>query len=92
MNIGTTAESDHRSELATSGIKRVTLLRTRETDCPTDTLTRRTLASLLEELGQPEEALCHWNAALACEPGCLKAQSRVVRCRERIGQPLQSAL
>jgi len=50
------------SEPATSCINWVTLLQTRLTDCPTDTLTRCALASLLEELGQPEEALCHWNA------------------------------
>lgn len=80
------------SEPATSCINWVTLLQTRLADCPTDTLTRYTLASLLEELGQSAEALCHWNAVLLCDPDSLKARAGVVRCRQQIGQPLQSDL
>ena len=91
MNIGATAESDYRSEPATSWIKWVTLLQTRLTDCPTDTPTRCALASLLEELGQPEEALCHWNAVLVYDPDNLKAREGKAWCRERIGRPLLSA-
>jgi hypothetical protein len=95
MNIGTPSaqpSSTTRSEPGTSWIKWVLLLQTRLTDCPTDTLTRCALASLLEELGQPDEALCHWNAVLVCDPDSLKARAGVVRCRQRIGQPLQSDL
>lgn len=78
------------SEPATSWMKWVTLLQTRLTDCPTDTLTRCALASLLEELGQLEEALCNWNVVLVCGPNSLKAREGMARCRQRIGQPLQS--
>ncbi|MDE3042757.1 MAG: tetratricopeptide repeat protein [Nitrospirota bacterium] len=60
--------------------------------CPTDILARCELAMLLEKLGQPEEALCHWNAVLACDPNSLKAREGVARCRQRTGRPLQSAL
>ena len=81
-----------RSEPATSQMKWIALLQTRMTDCPTDTLTRCTLASLLEELGQPEEALCHWNAVLIYDPTNLIARAGVTRCRQRIGQPMQSDL
>lgn len=73
-------------------MKWVSLLQTRMTDCPTDILTRCTLASLLEELRQPEEALCHWNAVLVYDPNNLKARGRVARCRQRIGQPLLADL
>lgn len=73
------------SEPGTSPMKWVSLLQTRMTDCPTDTLTRCTLASLLEDLEQPEEALCHWNAVLLYDPNSLKAQAGEARCRQRIG-------
>jgi hypothetical protein len=94
MSIGTPSVQPSpttESESGTSCINGVTLLQTRLTDCPTDTLTRCALASLMEELGQPEEALCHWNAVLVCDPDSLKAREGVARCRERIGRPLQSA-
>ena len=51
--------------------------------CPTDILARSELATLLEQLGQPEEALCNWNAVLACDPNSLKAREGVARCRQR---------
>ena len=73
------------SEPGTSPMKWVSLLQTRMTDCPTDTLTRCTLASLLEDLEQLEEALCHWNAVLLYDPNSLKAQAGEARCRQRIG-------
>ena len=95
MNIGTPSVQPSpttESESGTSPMKWVPLLQTRLTDCPTDTLTRCTLASLLEELEKPEEALCHWNAVLLCDPDSLKARAGVARCRQRIGQPLQSDL
>jgi hypothetical protein len=60
--------------------------------CPTDVLARCELAMLLEKLGQPEEALCHWNAVLAWDPNSLKAREGVARCRQRTGRPLQSVL
>jgi hypothetical protein len=59
--------------------------------CPTDILARSELAILLEQLGQPEEALFHWNAILICEPNSLRAREGVARCRQRTGQPPQSA-
>jgi len=95
MNIDATApqlSSATRSELGTLWVKWVTLMQTRLTDCPTDTLRRCALASLLEELGKPEEALCHWNAALVYDPDNLKAREGMVRGRQRIEQPLQSDL
>lgn len=88
MNIGTPSAQPTvtaRSEPATSSTKWVALLQTRMADCPTDTLTRCTLASLLEELGQPEEALCHWNAVLVYDPNNLNARAGVARCCQRIG-------
>jgi len=96
MNIDATAPqlspTTLSSEPGTSWVKCVTLLQTRLADCPTDTLTRCAFASLLKELGKPEEALCHWNAALVYDPDNLKAREGMVRWRQRIGQPLQSDL
>ena len=60
--------------------------------CPTDILARSDLAMLLEQLGQPEEALCNWHAVLDCDPNSLNAREGVARCRQRPGRPLQSAL
>lgn len=88
MNIGTPSAQPTitaESEPATSQVKWVALLQTRMADCPTDTLTRCTLASLLEELSQPEEALCHWNAVLVYDPNNLSARAGETRCRQRIG-------
>lgn len=58
--------------------------------CPTDILARSELATLLEQLDQPEEALFNWNAVLACNPNSLKAREGVARCRRRTGLSLQS--
>jgi hypothetical protein len=60
--------------------------------CPTDILARCELAMLLEKLGQPEEALCNWNAVLTCDSNSLKAREGVARCRQRTGRPLQFPL
>ena len=49
--------------------------------CPTDILEECELATLLEQLGQLEEALCHWNAVLACDPNSLNAREGVAQCR-----------
>ena len=96
MNIDATAPQLNpttlSSEPGTSWVKWVPLLQMRLTDCPTDTLTRCSLASLQEELGKPEEALCHWNATQVYDPDNLKAREGMVRWRQRIGQPLQSDL
>lgn len=59
--------------------------------CPTDILARCELATLLEKLEQPEEALFNWNTVLTCDPNSLKAREGVARCRQRSGRPLQSA-
>lgn len=58
--------------------------------CPTDVLTRCELATLLEKLEQPEEALSHWQVVLASDPNSLNAREGVARCRLQAGRPLQS--
>lgn len=81
MSIGASASQPSpttRFEPATSSMTWVILPQTRLTDRPTDTLARCALASLLQELGQSQEALCHWNAMLVCDPNSLKAQTGVV--------------
>lgn len=60
------------------------------TICPRDILVRCDLASVLEELGQYEEALFNWKAVLADDSNNLKAREGMVRCRLRILHPLQS--
>ena len=55
------------------------------TVCPNDILARSELATLLEQLGQPKQALCHWNMVLACDPNSLNGREGVARCRQRIG-------
>jgi cytochrome c-type biogenesis protein CcmH/NrfG len=52
---------------------------------PNDILARSELATLLEQLGQPKQALCHWNMVLACDPNSLNGREGVARCRQRIG-------
>ena len=56
--------------------------------CPTDMWARNELATLWEQLGQPEEALFNWSAVLACDPNSLKAREGVARCRQRTGRAL----
>ena len=56
--------------------------------CPADILARCELATLLEKLEQPEEALCNWHAVLICDPNSLNAREGVARCRQRTGRPL----
>ena len=60
--------------------------------CPMDILTQCELASMLEELGQHEDALFNWKAVLACDPNNLKAREGMARCRQRTGRPLQSRM
>lgn len=71
-------------------ITRITQLQETLAICPTDILARSELATLLEHLDQPEEALFNWNAVLACNPNNLKAREGVARCRRRTGRSLQS--
>lgn len=58
--------------------------------CPADIAARSELATLLEQLDQPEDALLNWNAILACNPNNLQAREGVARCRRRTLRPLQS--
>ncbi|MBI3356815.1 MAG: hypothetical protein HY038_08610 [Nitrospirae bacterium] len=71
-------------------ITRITRLQETLAFCPTDSLARSELATLLEQLDQPEEALVNWNAVLASNPNNLKAREGVARCRQRTGRPHQS--
>lgn len=71
-------------------VARITRLQENLAVCPTDILVRSELATLLEQLDQPEEALFNWNAVLACNPNNLKAREGVARCRRRTGRSLQS--
>ena len=71
-------------------ITRLTRLQETLAVCPTDILARSELATLLEQLDQPEEALFNWNAVLACNPNNLTAREGVARCRRRTGLSLQS--
>jgi tetratricopeptide (TPR) repeat protein len=73
-----------------SSIDRLTELQKLLAVCPTDILARCDLASLLEELGQHEEALFSWKAVVASDPNNLKAWEGMTRCRERIGRSPQS--
>lgn len=60
--------------------------------CPVDILARYALATLLEENGQPDEALFNWRAILASNPNSLRAREGVVRCRQQIGRILSDVL
>jgi cytochrome c-type biogenesis protein CcmH/NrfG len=73
-------------------IARLSRLQEILTVCPADILARSEMAALLEQLGQPEEALFNWKAVLACDPNSLKAREGVARCQQRTGRPLQSNL
>jgi cytochrome c-type biogenesis protein CcmH/NrfG len=57
---------------------------------PADIAARSELATLLEQLDQPEEALLNWNAILSCDPNNLHAREGVARCRRRMLWPLKS--
>ena len=59
---------------------------------PTDVLARCDVASLLEELGQYEEALSNWKAVVASDPTNLKAWEGTKRCRNRIRRSPQSQI
>lgn len=57
---------------------------------PADIAARSELATLLEQLDQPDDALLNWNAILACNPNNLQAREGVARCRRRTLRPLHS--
>lgn len=76
---------DHATE---SWIDRVARLEKLLTICPRDLLIRCDLASVLEDLGQHQEALLNWKAILSFDPNNLKAREGMARCRLRIGQLL----
>ena len=71
-------------------IARISRLQDTLTVCPTDVLARCELATLLEKLEQPEEALVHWQVVLSCDSNSLNAREGVARCRLQGGRPLQS--
>ena len=73
-----------------SSIDRLTELQKLLAVCPTDILVRCDLASLLEELGQHEEALFNWKAVVASDSNNLKAWEGMTRCRKRTGRLPQS--
>jgi hypothetical protein len=70
--------------------ERLAELRKLLTICPADVLARCDLAVLLEELGQPDEALLNWKAVLDFDPNNLKAREGVNRCRNRTGPSSQT--
>jgi len=92
MNERNKEESDSVSpnHLTESWIDRAARLEKFLTICPRDILVRCDLASVLEELGQYEEALFNWKAVLAEDSNNLNAREGMVRCRLRIGRPLRS--
>ena len=51
--------------------------------CPADLKSRRELAQLLEDLGEPEAALFHWNGILDCDCNNLQAWEGAARCRDK---------
>jgi len=75
------------SALSEEWIARIGRLQDALVVCPADILVRCELATLLEKLEHPEEALCNWYAVLACDPNSLKAREGVARCRQRTGRP-----
>jgi hypothetical protein len=58
--------------------------------CPTDVLARCDVASLLEELGQHEEALSNWKPVVASAPTNLKAWEGMTRCCNRTRRARES--
>lgn len=92
MNMGTPGAPDPTTpnHLTESWIDRAARLEKLLAICPRDILVRCDLASVLEELGQHEEALFNWKTVLADDSNNLKAREGMARCRLRIGRPLQS--
>jgi thioredoxin-like negative regulator of GroEL len=78
--------------MSTEWINRLSSLQQTLTVCPTDGSTRCELASLLERLNQPEDALIHWKTVLAADPNSLQAREGIARCLVKTGRPLQSPL
>ena len=59
---------------------RITRLQKTVAVCPADLSTRSELATLLEQVNKPEEALANWAAILAFVPKNLKAREGMARC------------
>jgi|CXWL01.1.fsa_nt_gi hypothetical protein len=66
-------------------ITRITRLQETLAVCPSDISARSELATLLEQLDKPEEALLNWNATLAFNPNNLKVREGVARCLQLTG-------
>lgn len=94
VNTGRATEPPARAHDGASEewVARLTRLEEAVTLCPTDILLRCDLATLLERLGQHEEALFNWSAVLAYDPNSLKAREGIARCRRQAGRPLQSSM
>jgi thioredoxin-like negative regulator of GroEL len=75
-----------------SSIDRLTELQKLLAVCPADILARCDLASVLEELGQHEEALFNWKTVVTSDPNNLKAWEGMTRCRKRTGGLPQSRI
>lgn len=66
-------------------ITRITQLQETLAVCPTNISARSELATLLEQLGKPEEALLNWDAILAFNPNSLTVREGVARCQQLTG-------
>jgi hypothetical protein len=66
-------------------IARITQLQETLAVCPTNISARSELATLLEQLDKPEEALLNWNAILAVMPNNLNVREGVARCQRLTG-------
>lgn len=86
---GAEAWPARRSPLDGEWVARLTRLHRALEICQSDIPTRCELATLLEELDQPEDALLNWQAILARDPNSLAAREGIARCRGKIGRPLQ---
>jgi hypothetical protein len=71
-------------------ITRITWLQEALAVCPADISARSELATLLEQLDQPDKALLNWNVILASDPNNLQAREGVARCRSRTLRPVLS--
>lgn len=71
-------------------IDRITELQKTVADCPADFSTRSELATLLEQVNKPEEALAYWAEILAFDPKNLKVREGVVRCLQLTTGPANS--
>ena len=71
-------------------IDRITRLQKSVAVCPADLSTRSELATLLEQVNKPEEALANWAAILAVDPKDLKVREGLARCLQLTTGPASS--